>query len=379
MSRSFRKQTVAISLVMLLFAAIVLTGCGREGKSSAGGTASYGSGYTPKEIPAPETDSFAAGAAYEDGDAYPAAEEAMADVNDSARTGSGTEVLRAPESVSDKLVYSGSIRLQTLQYDETMQSIHDKIDDAGGFIAYEDETDGNDTWYYNTSSAASRYAQIEARIPADRFESFIESLKDDGQVMNRHINEDNISQTYADTEASVKAYEIEQERLLDMMDKAETIEDMIAVEARLSEVEAELNSYKTSLASMDRDVEYSTVSISVDEVREYTEEKDDSTFVSRLKETVRSSWSGFLWFMEGLLHVVIRLLPFIGVILVIFLIAHGIAKKTEPRRLARRAAKAQKRMQKFMEQQQRYMQKQPGKQAPPQNLPEQNTDSEKKE
>ena len=362
MNRIREKRIIILCLTFIICAAGFLTGCGREGSSSKAATPDY--------TPAPTLEK-----SYTE-------EAALESESDSQTLSSG--VLRTPQSESDKLVYSGSIRLQTLEYDKTMKSVHTRITDAGGFVQYEDETDGNDSWYYSTPSVSTRYAQIEARIPSEQFESFLDSLKEDGQVMNRHINVDIISQTYADTEATAKAYEIEKERLLDMMDKAEKIEDMIAVEQRLSEVEAELNSYRTSLASMDRDVAYSTVSISVEEVREYTEEYDDSTFVSRLKETIKSSWSGFLWFMEGLLHLAIRLLPFIAVILVIFLIVRGIVRKTESMRLAHREEKARIRMQKAMERQQKYMEKHPGmpippQNMPPQNMPPQNTDNDGKE
>ena len=350
-----------LGLTCILLSAGILTGCGREGRMSKAEAPAY--------TPAPASGSNYAN--YAEEAVYDESAEAAAK-SDSNTLLSSSGALRTPQNESDKLVYSGGVRMETLHYEQTMQSIHKKITDAGGFVQYEDETDGNDSWYYNSSSVSSRYAQIEARIPSEQFETFLDSLKEDGQVMNRHVNVDNISQTYSDTEATAKAYEIEKERLLEMMDKAEKIEDMIAVEQRLSEVEAELNSYKTSLASMDRDVAYSTVSISVEEVREYTEEPDDSTFVSRLKETVKSSWSGFLWFMEGLLHVVIRLLPFIVVILVIFLIVHGIAKGTEKKRLARKVEKANRKAQKAMERQQNYMQRHPGKQAPPNSRKPQN-------
>ena len=348
-----RKAVLCLAVMVLLSG--ILTGCGGRERSSdlktgaetmsgAGYMNSSAPGFTPEPAYAPAEDLE-----------YADAEENASKESSSAASG----ILQHSENVSDKLIYSGSITIQTLDYEKTVESIHARIVNAGGFIQYEDETDGNDTWYYSSSSnkAGTRYAQIQARIPSEQFSSFMDELSQDGQVMNRHVNADNITQTYSDTEASVKAYEIEQERLLDMMDKAETIEDMIAVEARLSEVEAELNSYKTSLASMDRDVEYSTVSISVDEVREYTEEHDDSTFLSRLKETVKDSWSGFLWFMEGLLHLFIRLLPFLIVIGVIGLIVRTVSKKTEQRRMRKREEKAQKKMQKFMERQQKAMQK----------------------
>ena len=346
MYRSRAGRAAVLSLAVLVLFSGILTGCGKERRTAlfkTGAEAEYGNGYEESYAPA-----YAPEPAYDSNSdyMYEAKEAAAEETALSSLSASGA--LRTPENTSDKLIYSGSLRLQTLEYEKTMQSIHDKIESAGGFVQYEDESDGNDSWYYDSASVSRRYAQIEARIPSKEFQGFMESLQEDGKIMNRHVNVDNITQSYAETEASVKAYEIEQERLLDMMDKAETIEDMIAVEARLSEVEAELGRYKTSLSSMDRDVEYSAVSISVDEVREYTEEPDDSTFLSRLKETVKSSWSGFLWFMEELLYVVIRLVPFLAVIAVIILIVRAVRKKTSPRRQAKKEAKAQKKVDKAM-------------------------------
>ena len=319
------------------------------GMAACGGAAS--SGAYPAASAAKEE------YAYESYD-YAAAEEAIAEEEEYAEDAK-TVALRAPEKFSEKLVYSGSITIQTLEYDETSGNIHKKIEAAGGFVQNENESNGNTTWYYSgKTSASSRDLYIQARIPAEKFQTFMTSLEEEGQVMNKQVNVENISQTYAETEASAKAYEIEQQRLLDMMDKAETIEDMIAVEARLSEVEKALGVYKTDLASMDRDVTYSTVHIEVEEVREYTEEIDDSTFVSRLRETFRSSWTGFLRFLEGLLHLVIRLLPFMILALLIVLLVRYFDRKYGGSRRMKREAKRQLKRQKKLQKEQAKREKQ---------------------
>ena len=251
--------------------------------------------------------------------------------------------LPKPEVETDKLIYSGNLRLQTLEYEQTRKSIHAKIEAAGGFVQWENEYDNNDSWYYASSSRATKNTEIQARIPSEKFSSFIEDMEGEGRVMSREVSVENITQTYRETEATVKAYEIERDRLLEMMDKAETIEDMIAVEARLSEVEAELSRHKTSLSSMDRDVNYSTVTIWIEEVRVYTEEIDDSTLVSRLKETARSSWRGFLRFLEGLLHLFIRLLPFLVLGALLFVLVRVLDKKFGGKHQQKRMERKQRR------------------------------------
>ena len=95
------------------------------------------------------------------------------------------------------------------------------------------------------------------------------NMEGSGKVTNRSTNVENISRQYADNEAVITALRKQEERLLEMMDKAETIEDMIAIEARLTDVQTELNRKLSYKSSMDTDVEYSTVHLYINEVAEY--------------------------------------------------------------------------------------------------------------
>ena len=261
-----------LAAIAVLAVSLCLTGCGGSSGSSNMNSASY------------KEEAGAAGDyAYE---SY-AAEEAMAMADGeeyTADSGSGTteSALRAQDG--QKIVYTGNLSIQTLEYDKSAASIRKKIKDAGGFSEAESESDNDYYWYnYNSGSRNTRYLSITARIPSEKFEEFINSLSGDGKIMNRSVNAENISQVYANKETYKKSLEKEQERLLEMMDKAETIEDMITVESRLSEVERQLNVYKTDLAQMDKDVEFSTIYIELKEVKRYTEEVNSTTFGEELK------------------------------------------------------------------------------------------------
>lgn len=105
-----------------------------------------------------------------------------------------------------------------------------------------------------------------------------------------------------------------------MLEKCETIEDMITVEQRLSEVQYELNNLQTSRRYMDMDVAYSYVNITISEVMEYRQDNEPvrrNTFVDRLKNTIRSTGRGFLYFLEALLFLVISLMPYLLIIALI--------------------------------------------------------------
>ena len=235
-----------LAAAAVLAASLCLTACGG---SSGTNSASYKEEAGAAGDYAYESYAAEEAAQAADGEEYTA---------DGGSGGSTESALRAQDG--QKIVYTGNLSIQTLEYEKSAASIRKKIKDAGGFSEAESERD-NDYYWYNRSggSGNTRYLSITARIPSEKFEDFINSLSGDGKVMNRSVNAENISQVYANKETYKKSLEKEQERLLEMMDKAQTIEEMITVESRLSEVERQLNVYKTDLAQMDKDVEFSTV------------------------------------------------------------------------------------------------------------------------
>lgn len=318
-----KKRFIGIAIVSI---ALCLSGCG----NSAGSSGSYseetydqvGNSYAAKE------------AAY---DSY--AEEAAVDAGgymmegDAADTDNEESALRAQDG--QKIVYTGSLSIQTLEYDKSAASIRRKIREAGGFSEAESENDNDYNWYRrSTGPSSTRNLNITARIPSEKFESFMDSLQGDGKVMNRSMNAENISQVYANKETYKKALEKEQERLLAMMDKAVTIEDMIAVESRLSEVERQLNTYKTDLSAMDKDVQYSTIYISLEEVKRYSDETPTVTFPEKVKYAFEDAINSFTEFCEGIVLFIIRSFPFLILLAIIIVIVIRLIRKRQEKRIA---------------------------------------------
>ena len=315
-----------LAAAAVLAASLCLTACGG---SSGTNSASY-----------KEAAGAAGDYAYESyaGDAYAAEEAAQAAdgeeyTADGGSGGSTESALRAQDG--QKIVYTGNLSIQTLEYEKSAASIRKKIKDAGGFSEAESERDNDYYWYSHSSgSGNTRYLSITARIPSEKFEDFINSLSGDGKVMSRSVNAENISQVYANKETYKKSLEKEQERLLEMMDKAQTIEEMITVESRLSEVERQLNVYKTDLAQMDKDVEFSTVYIELKEVKRYTEEVSSTTFGEELKYAFEDAISSFKNFCEGIILFVVRNFPYLIILSVIIVMIVRAVGRSRAKRIA---------------------------------------------
>ena len=310
-----------LAAAAVLAASLCLTACGG---SSGTNSASYKEEAGAAGDYAYESYAAEEAAQAADGEEYTA---------DGGSGGSTESALRAQDG--QKIVYTGNLSIQTLEYEKSAASIRKKIKDAGGFSEAESERDNDYYWYSHSSgSGNTRYLSITARIPSEKFEDFINSLSGDGKVMSRSVNAENISQVYANKETYKKSLEKEQERLLEMMDKAQTIEEMITVESRLSEVERQLNVYKTDLAQMDKDVEFSTIYIELKEVKRYTEEVNSTTFGEELKYAFEDAINSFRNFCEDIILFVVRNFPYLIILAVILVLIIRAIGRSRAKRIA---------------------------------------------
>lgn len=257
-----------------------------------------------------------------------------------------TNLPEAPSVLSEeKLVYTCDMTVETTKYQETASLLKAKIKEFGGIIESETETDSDNSWYYSDHKrySASMRMYLVVRIPATRYSEFVESAGSFGKVRQKSQNVENISRRYSDTEARIRALETEEKRLLEMLGKASTVEEMLYVEKRLTEVEYELASKRSALSGMDVDVAYSTVNITLTEVLEYTEEERPAvTFIQRIGHAFSDMWENLGDFSEGFVIVLIYLIPLIvvaGIVLLVIFIIRKARDKKYPERVARRKAR----------------------------------------
>ena len=230
----------------------------------------------------------------------------------------------------EKLVYNCDLSIQTLNYNDTISNIKDKINQYNGIIESEREYDSDYDWYYEDyyKSSGSLSNDLTVRIPSENYHEFLLSLEGDGKIISKESSVENISREYYDVQTVIDSLKIQESRLMDMMNSANTIDDMIAVEKRLTEVQTQLNQYKTQLSLMDNDVNYSTVNINVQEVVEYSKTPaKTNTFFDRLKNTIVDTWHFFWNMLEWLLFLAIRLIPISIIVIPVVILIKSISKK----------------------------------------------------
>ncbi len=219
-----------IALLMALVLTFVLAGCGGGSKDSAA-----------MEM-APE-------APMENGSMISDSSEAVS--------------MRLPEN--RKLICTVRMEAETDDLDPLLANLDQKIAQLGGYV------EGREV--YNGSTYAQRryrHADLTVRIPAENLNSFVAHVDGASNVVSSNESVEDVTLQYVDTESRVTALEVEQERLLAMLEKAETMADLLEIEGRLTEVRYELERVASQLKMLDNQVSYSTVYLYVTEVQEYT-------------------------------------------------------------------------------------------------------------
>lgn len=256
----FRNRTWACLAVFL--AVLLAAGCSAGSRSGSGAYMNMAVAETAAETTAAAMAEIPE-AAYEEmaGGEYDAMPTPAAEAGVTADT-AGTDTA-VPVQTGRKLIRTVSMDVETKDFDSLFSAINAKITELGGYAESSDVSGRQLDWNGNP---IARRAFLTARIPSDRLNSFVTYVEADGNVTNKTENVEDVTLRYTDVESKKKTLEVEQERIWALLEKAESIDSVIALEERLSEIRYELEKMESQLRLYDNQVEYSTVHLSVYEV-----------------------------------------------------------------------------------------------------------------
>lgn len=209
----------------------------------------------------------------------------------------------------EKIIRKVIMEVETLEFDQLVQSINSKISNLGGYV---ESSEVSGRRYY--SSQELRHGRIVARIPKDKLDDFVGNVYDTANVVNKWEDVKNVTLDYVDTQSRKKSLEIEQERLWALLEKADNLEGIITLESRLSTIRYELQNYETQLRTMDNQVDFSTVTMTIAEVERMTPTAEEKVSVfSRMKngfsDTMYDIGEGLknfaVWFVVNLPYLII--------------------------------------------------------------------------
>lgn len=161
-------------------------------------------------------------------------------------------------------------------------------------------------------------AQLTLRIPSASLTKALEELKELGVARETTINSTDVTAQSQDLAARITALRTSVDRLLDLLSKASSTDNLLAIETALSERQANLESLESQKRNLDSQVQLSTVNIYLVSERDTPAETPD-TFWSGLE----AGWGAFIAFWSAVLVALGVLAPWLlaaGIITAIVLV-----------------------------------------------------------
>lgn len=184
-----------------------------------------------------------------------------------------------------KLIQNIRMTVETDDLDTLMGTLNTRIGELSGYV--ENQYIYNGSGY---SGSRIRNAELTVRIPADSVSAFVDQVSGSANVVSSNKTVDDVTLSYVATESRMTALKTEETRLLELLAKAETMDDLLTIESRLTDVRTELEQVTSTLRVYDNQVDYATVYLTISEVTEYTVvEEPPATMGQRIASGFRST------------------------------------------------------------------------------------------
>lgn len=311
-----KKRTILAGFLSCLMAAMLLTGCGSSSASKAE-TMGAGDFAVANTKAADVYNGDMAETSYYDTEDAVAEEDAAYEEN--------TEI--DVQDTNRKLIRNVDMNVETEEFDALLQNVQNRITSLGGYV--ENSEIYNGSGYYDGYSSM-RSANLTARIPAEKLDEFLSLVSEMSNVTRKNESVTDVTLQYVDMQSHKQALQAEQTRLLELMEQAESIEDIISLESRLSEVRYQIESMESQLRTFDNQVSYSTVELYIEEVETYTPIEEPGRLQKMTEgfvDSLQGVGNGFLDFCIGFVIALPYLLVWAIVIVIIVLIVRLLIKR----------------------------------------------------
>ena len=207
----------------------------------------------------------------------------------------------------EKVITTMFIEMQTKDFLATSDKLNDLISKYKGYIESSDV-------YFNdyVYGAGLKYSSYSIRVPKENLDLFVNDVVLIGNIISKNRSKQDITAQYKDSESRLKVVETKEKRLLALLDKAEKIEDIIALENQLSDVIYQKENLTQQLLNMDDKVDYSTVNLELIEVAKLSSGGSVQTpFIEKLKNAFSDSLYFFTKNIVDLFIAFVYLVPYI--------------------------------------------------------------------
>lgn len=204
-----------------------------------------------------------------------------------------------------KLVRTIDMTLKTSTFDKDCEALLALVQNSGGYVE-------NVYRYGDNTRGENRQAYYTLRIPTDKLDDFLGSAESLARLTSRNESTTDMTVQYSDTALRLQTQRDKMERLQQLLQKAETVSDLLEIETEIANTQYEIDSYETSLRQIDRQVDHTQVSVTLaEESPADTAAAEDVTLGQRILNGISASVKGIGVFFQNMLVFIAMALPVI--------------------------------------------------------------------
>jgi hypothetical protein len=222
------------------------------------------------------------------------------------------------------MIRNGSLDLSVKDTRETIREIRTMIEDTGGIVS---------SSYIYEIKEGQFGAYLTLRVPERLFDQTMQQLETYGKATNVQTGVDDVTMQYVDLESRLNNQVAQEKRLIEILDMADTVEDVLEIEKELYRIRGEIESMTAQLTYLKDQVTYSTINLSLREESIPTENISPGAFDdfgSKVMQALIGSINFVLSAVSVIVLAVVALLPVMivlgGLALIIVLLVRKAAK-----------------------------------------------------
>jgi hypothetical protein len=196
-------------------------------------------------------------------------------------------------TAEQKIIQRASLSIEVADFQTSSDALGQIVERADGFIS--------DSYSYVTDTDRKR-GEITIRVPSERFLAVIADLETLGTVTSQHISGEDVTEEYIDLQARLNNSERQEQRLREILELAETVEEILEVERELERVRGEIEQMTGRITYLENRIELATISVSLYEPEPITQSWG-------IRDTLRAAFAGFVAVIRGLIIAVGYALP----------------------------------------------------------------------
>lgn len=242
--------------------------------------------------------------------------------NSSAAQDTATAASQALQNA--KIIRTGQMDLETQDFNETDTFVRTLTETQGGYL--ESTSVSGDP--------GSRFASYIVRIPQEGYDAFFAQVGESCHVVSSSSQSQNVTEQYVDVETRLSSLRTKHDRLLALLEQADSMETIVALESALADTEYEIESYTASLRQYDSLINFSTIDLSVREVASLSPVSEGNSFFSELGRAFKNGSHGVVAFVRGLILVCAAIWPVLllaaAIVVIIWRIRRRRKAKAQP-------------------------------------------------